>query len=440
MDIKQLYRLYKAHPVVTTDSRRTPRGSMFFALKGETFDGNQYAAQALEAGCALAVVDDPHVVAGNRYFLVENVLDALQQLAHYHREQMPGKMVIQITGTNGKTTTKGLVSAVLGQIAPVQWTQGNLNNHIGVPLTLLTLQDDDGFGIIETGANHPCEIAQLADIVDPDMGLITNVGRAHLEGFGSFEGVKRTKGELYRYIREHQKIGIFLNVSDENLVEMADDMPAVRYGLTGAEGAEVWGEVVECNPFVKFRYRQKHIGWQTVQTHLIGAYNIHNLLAAVAVGVQFGVPFSLISQALADYVPTNSRSEYRDTGHNHLIIDAYNANPTSMAAALDNFTRIRAERKMMILGDMRELGADSPAEHEHIVAKAREAGAEVVWLVGENFAKTLSRHPQADEPRFRTFADVEAVKQELKVSPVKGYTILIKGSNGTRLFQLPDLL
>ena len=440
MDLERLYKLYKSHPVVTTDSRRTPRGSMFFALKGETFDGNQYAAQALASGCAVAVVDDPHVVADNRYFLVENVLVALQQLAHYHREQMPGKMIIQITGTNGKTTTKELVSAVLSQVAPVQWTQGNLNNHIGVPLTLLTLQDDDGFGVIETGANHPGEIAMLADIVDPDMGLITNVGRAHLEGFGSFEGVKQTKGELYRYIRDHQKIGIFLNASDENLVEMAADMPAVRYGLTGTEGAEVWGEVVECNPFVKFRYRQEHIAWQTVQTHLIGAYNIHNLLAAVSVGVQFGVPFSLISQALADYVPTNNRSEYRDTGRNHLIIDAYNANPTSMAAALDNFARIRAERKMMILGDMRELGPESPAEHERIVAKARETGAEVVWLVGENFVETLSKHPQADGPRFRTFADVEAVKQELQTIPVEGRTILIKGSNGTRLFQLPDLL
>ena len=440
MDLERLYKLYKSHPVVTTDSRRTPRGSMFFALKGETFDGNQYAAQALESGCAVAVVDDPRRVADSRYFLVEDVLTTLQQLAHYHREQMPGKMIIQITGTNGKTTTKELVSAVLGQIAPVQWTQGNLNNHIGVPLTLLTLKDDDGFGVIETGANHPGEIAQLADIVDPDMGLITNVGRAHLEGFGSFEGVKRTKGELYQYIRDHRKIGIFLNASDENLVEMAADMPAVRYGLTGAENVEVWGEVIECNPFVKFRYRQEHIGWQTVQTHLIGAYNVHNLLAAVAVGVQFGVPFSLISQALADYVPTNNRSEYRDTGRNHLVIDAYNANPTSMAAALDNFRQIRAEHKMMILGDMRELGGDSEREHQRIVDMARESGAEDVWLVGENFAKALSEHFQADGSQFRTFADVEAVKQELQAAPVEGRTILIKGSNGTRLFQLPDLL
>ena len=431
MMIEQLYALFRQHPVVTTDSRRCPKDSMFFALKGETFDGNQYALKALEAGCAVAVVDDPRVAVDERFVLVDDVLRTLQQLGHYHREQMPGKMIIQITGTNGKTTTKELVAAVLSQIGPVQWTQGNLNNHIGVPLTLLTLQDDDGFGIIETGANHPGEIAMLSDIVDPDMGLITNVGRAHLEGFGSFEGVKRTKGELYRYIREHGKIGIFLNASDPDLVKMAEGLPAVRYGQTGTPGVEVWGEVVECNPFVRFRYRQDHVGWQTVQTHLIGSYNIHNLLAAVCVGVQFGVPFSLINKALADYQPTTNRSEFRDTGRNHLIIDAYNANPTSMGAALDNFSHIRAERKMMILGDMRELGADSAQEHQRVVDRARESGAEV-WLVGENFGQ--ARH------QFRTFRDVEEVKAELREHPVEGRTILIKGSNGTRLFQLPELL
>ena len=431
MEISELYQIYRKHPVVTTDSRHTPKGSIFFALKGETFDGNQYAGKALGQGCSFAVVDDKDVVGNENYILVDNVLETLQRLAHYHREQMPGKMIIQITGTNGKTTTKELVSTVLSQIAPVQWTQGNLNNHIGVPLTLLTLEDDNGFGVIETGANHPGEIAQLSEIVDPDMGLITNVGRAHLEGFGSFEGVKKTKGELYDYIRREGKIGIFLNASDNNLVEMAGDLPAVRYGQTGTPGAEIWGEVVECNPFVKFRYRQEHTQWHTVQTHLIGAYNIHNLMSAVAVGMQFGVPFSLINEALANYQPTNNRSEFRDTGRNHLVIDAYNANPTSMAAALDNFRQIKAEKKMMILGDMRELGADSAREHQRVVDLARESGAEV-WLVGKNFANTQNS--------FRQFADVEAVKQEFTEHPVNGYTILIKGSNGTRLFQLPDFL
>lgn len=431
MEISELYQIFLNHPVVTTDSRRTPKGSIFFALKGETFDGNQYAGKALEQGCSFAVVDDAKIVGNEKYIFVDNVLETLQRLAHYHREQMPGKMVIQVTGTNGKTTTKELVSTVLSQIAPVQWTQGNLNNHIGVPLTLLTLEDDNGFGIIETGANHPGEIAKLSEIVDPDMGLITNVGRAHLEGFGSFEGVKKTKGELYDYIRRENKIGIFLNASDENLVAMAGDLPAVRYGLTGTLDAEVWGEVVECNPFVRFRYRQEHTQWHTVQTHLIGAYNIHNLMAAVAVGMQFGVPFSLINEALANYQPTNNRSEFRDTVRNHLVIDAYNANPTSMAAALDNFRQIKAEKKLMILGDMRELGADSAREHQRVVDMACESGAEV-WLVGQNFADTKND--------FRLFPDVEAVKQELQAHPVSEYTILIKGSNGTKLFQLPEFL
>lgn len=432
METEKLYQLFRQHPVVTTDSRRCPQGAIFFALRGGNFDGNRYAEKALEAGCAVAVVDDPAVARDGRYVVVKDALEALQQLAHYHREQMPGKMIIQITGTNGKTTTKELVAAVLREIAPVQWTQGNLNNHIGVPLTLLTLQDDDGFGIIETGANHPGEIAALSRIVDPDMGLVTNVGRAHLEGFGSFEGVKRTKAELYDYIRENGKIGIFLNASDGNLTEMAGELPAVHYGLTGTPGAEIWGEVVACTPFVRFRYRQEHTAWQTVETHLIGAYNIHNLMAAVAVGMQFGVPFSLINKALSEYRPNNNRSEFRDTGRNRLIIDAYNANPTSMAAALDNFRQIRAERKMMILGDMRELGKESEAEHRRVVEKIRETDAETVWLVGENFACTQSG--------YRLFRDVEEVEQELRAHPVEGRTILIKGSNGTGLFRLPDSL
>ncbi len=432
MTIEELYRIFLQHPVVTTDSRRCPKGSLFFALKGDTFNGNAFASKALEQGCAYAVVDEKEYVRDGRYVLVDNVLETLQQLAHYHREQMPGKMILQITGTNGKTTTKELVAAVLGQIASVQYTQGNLNNHIGVPLTLLTLQDDGGFGIIETGANHPGEIAMLSELVDPDMGLITNVGRAHLEGFGSFEGVKRTKGELYDYIRKNNKIGIFLNASAECLSEMADGLGAVRYGLTGAPRAEVWGEVVECNPFVKFRYRQDGVAWQTVQTHLIGAYNIHNLMAAVAVGMQFGVPFSLMNKALGEYVPSNNRSEFRDTGRNQLVIDAYNANPTSMAAALDNFRQLRAERKMMILGDMRELGANSEEEHQRVVDMASRCGADDVWLVGQNFAHTRNE--------FRLFADVDEVKSELSAHPVSGRTILIKGSNGTRLFQLPELL
>ncbi len=429
-DIEKLYALFLQHPVVTTDSRHTPKGSMFFALKGDNFDGNRFAAKALEAGCAVAVVDDSAVAKDKRYVLVDNVLETLQQLAHYHREQMPSKMILQITGTNGKTTTKELIAAVLSQIAPVQYTQGNLNNHIGVPLTLLTLKDDGGFGIIETGANHPGEIALLSQIVDPDMGLVTNVGKAHLEGFGSFEGVKRTKAELYDYIRNNNRIGIFLNMSAEALPEMAHDLGAVRYGLTGAGGAEIWGEVMQCNPFVKMRYRQEHSPWQVVQTHLIGAYNIHNIMAAIAVGMQFGVPFPLINKALSEYVPHNNRSEFRRTLRNQLVVDAYNANPSSMMVALDNFEQMQHPRKLWILGEMRELGDDSKAEHQRIVERLASHAQDVI-LVGNSFRDLAL-------PGMRCYDSVEELKPLL--ADVNDCLVLIKGSNGTRLFQLPEFL
>ncbi len=436
MYTEHLYDLFLAHGTVTTDSRNCPQGSMFFALKGDNFDGNAFAAAALERGCSLAVVDEARYAVDDRYVLVPDALEALQQMAAHHRRMLGNKFVIQVTGTNGKTTTKELLAAVLSQIAPVQYTQGNLNNHIGVPLTLLTLEDDGGFGIVETGANHPGEIAFLTQLTDPDMGLITNVGRAHLEGFGGFEGVKRTKGELYDYIRKEGKIGIFLNQSAECLPEMAHDLPAVRYGLTDAQGdapLDVWGEVVECNPFLKIRYRQPHVDWQVVQTNLIGAYNINNVLAAIAAGVQFGVPFPLINKALKEYRPNMSRSEFRNTGRNRLIIDAYNANPSSMAVALENFAAMKGDNKMVILGDMRELGADSEAEHRKIVdlLATHPGGIGEVWLVGAEFAKVAA-------DGMRLFPDVEAVKAETET--LNGRTILIKGSNGTRLHSLPQLL
>ncbi len=430
MDIEKLYALYLRHPEVTTDSRHCPKGSIFFALRGDTFDGNAFATEALQKGCAAAVVDDENCATLDaRYILVDDVLTALQALAHHHREQLTDKMVLQITGTNGKTTTKELIAAVLSTIAPVQYTQGNLNNHIGVPLTLLTLRNDGGFAIIETGANHPGEITALSRIVDPDMGIITNVGRAHLEGFGSFDGVIKAKGELYDYIRDNNKIGVFLNVSVGRLTDMAQGLKAVRYGLTGSPDAEVWGEVVECNPFVKFRYRQQDVDWQVVQTHLIGEYNVHNLMTAVAVGMQFGVPFPLMNKALSDYVPTNSRSEFHDTGRNRIIVDAYNANPSSMAVALDNFEKMKAEHKMVILGDMRELGADSEAEHRQVVERLHNF--EAVWLVGNEFHKVAL-------PSMRCFPSVEEAKSV--AGEVSGFTILIKGSNATRLSQLTESL
>ena len=432
MDIASLYRIYQEYPVVTTDSRKCPSGSMFFALRGETFNGNQYAGQALEQGCAVAVVDDAAVVPSGdaRFVLVDDVLSTLQQLAAWHRRQWGGP-VVQVTGTNGKTTTKELLAAVLGRKYNVHYTQGNLNNHIGVPLTLLGLRAEHNLAVVETGANHPGEIAQLCGFAQADCGLITNVGRAHLEGFGSFEGVKRTKGELYDNLKARGKF-IFLNAQDDDLRQMAAER-----GFNVLDGTSckpyVEAAVTACAPFVEFRWRADEAQpWHAVSTHLVGAYNLANLRAAVTVGLHFGVPASDIEDALAAYVPTNSRSEWRNTDRNRLLVDAYNANPASMAAALDNFDLIEGENKMVILGDMRELGADSQEEHQRIVARLEQMQLQEVWLVGSEFAGT--RHP------FRSFANVEEVKQELAQRPLSGRTILIKGSNGIRLQQLPELL
>lgn len=429
-DITGLYALFQQHPVVTTDTRDCPSGSIFFALRGTTFNGNAFALQALKAGCACAVVDDPAVEGDDRLIHVPDALEALQQLAAYHRRQL-GLPVIQITGTNGKTTTKELVTAVLARRYNVLATQGNFNNHIGVPKTLLRLTARHEVAVVETGANHPGEIAALSRVADPDCGLITNVGKAHLEGFGSFEGVIRTKGELYDYLR--QKGGyIFLDAGNPHLARIAGGLEAVRYGAPG-QGCDVEGELADNGPMLSLRWRPAGGEWQTVQTNLVGAYNLGNALAAAAVGVRFGVAPADISQALADYVPVLGRSQLKDTGRNRLVVDAYNANPTSMAAALTGFARMGGEAKMVILGDMRELGDASAAEHQTVVDRLPAVGCQDAWLVGPCFAAT--RHDGC-----RVFPDVEAVKEELRNHPQQGRLILIKGSHGTRLFELADVL
>mgnify|MGYP002678911103 FL=1 len=436
MTISELYKLFTEHPVITTDTRNCPAGSIFFALRGASFNGNDFALKAIESGCAYAVVDDAKLQgASNQVIVVDDVLTTLQQLAHYHREKL-GTPIVQITGTNGKTTTKELTAAVLAMKHNVLYTQGNFNNHIGVPKTLLQLNAQHTIAVIETGANHPGEIAELSKIVDADCGLITNVGRAHLEGFGSFEGVIHTKGELYDYLRQKQGTFIFLDGDNEYLRPIAHDLHAETYGTPGHDyGVE--GEVVECNPYLKFRFRLKgETNWHEVQTHLIGAYNVTNALAAIAVGHHFGVNAEQAAEAIGKYMPTNNRSEMVKTAHNTLIVDAYNANPTSMKAALDNFAAINAPHKMAILGEMRELGEVSAQEHKKVAEQALTTGCEEVWLVGEAF-QTFSE--LADNIRW--FPDVEAVTVALKDGDCpEGRLILIKGSNGTKLFKLPALL
>lgn len=432
METDKLYELYKQHPVITTDSRNCPAGSIFFALRGETFDGNVFAGKALEQGCSYAVVDDENYVrpGDGRYILVENALNALQQLAHFHREQFDIPF-IQVTGTNGKTTTKELIAAVLSKKHRVLFTEGNLNNHIGVPKTLLRLTPEHTIAVIETGANHPGEIKTLAELVDPDFGLITNVGMGHLEGFGSFEGVLRTKGELYDYLRAKHGT-VFVDRDSAELVRMAGGLHQITYGCEGLEPLNVEGEVVECAPFLKFRWRPAGGEWQVVQTHLIGAYNVKNMMAAAVVGRTFGVEIQKINEALAEYRPENNRSQLMETECNKLIVDAYNANPTSMKAAIENFRDMKVERKMAILGDMKELGKESWKAHQEMVDFLVEAGFDHVWLVGQEFKAT--HHP------FRTFEGVEQVKNALSIKKPKGYYILIKGSHSTKLYELPAYL
>ena len=439
MELKDLYEIFLAHPQVTTDSRDVPAGSLFFALRGETFDGNQYAKASLEKGAAYAVVDDPALEGTPHVIVVPNVLETLQQLAHYHRCQL-GTTIVGITGTNGKTTTKELIAAVLKKKYRVHYTQGNFNNHIGVPKTLLQLTADHDIAVIEMGANHPGEIKTLVGIVHPDYGIITNVGKAHLEGFGSFEGVIRTKGELYDFLRDDCGT-VFINNDNPYLKDIAHDLPLVRYGQQPAPDLLVQGTFMACNPFLKFKWQQQSSlpdSPSEVQTHLIGSYNLDNLLAAACIGTFFAVPANDISAALSEYTPSNNRSQLTVTADNQLVVDAYNANPTSMAAALENFRLMEVEHKMAILGDMKELGEVSQTEHKKVVETLLSSDFTQVWLVGEEFRKALAQFP--DSANILTFNNVEEVKDYLPAHKPTGQTILIKGSNSTKLVQLVPCL
>ena len=427
MSIIDLYDLFIHNPQITTDSRNYPKGSIFFALKGDKFDGNQYAGKALASGCVYAVIDNPDYYIGERTILVDNVLKTLQQLAHHHRKVL-GLPIIGITGTNGKTTTKELLAAVLSTKFNLLYTEGNFNNHIGVPLTLLRLTHDHEMAVIEMGASHPGDIKELVDIVHPNYGIITNVGRAHLEGFGSFEGVIRTKGELYDYIRR-SKGKIFIKKENEYLQSIAKGIEQITYG--NGDDAFASGQVVSCDPFLVFNWKQQG-KLHTVETHMIGSYNLDNVLAAVAVGRFFKIPAERISRAIAAYEPTNNRSQFKKTDNNELIIDAYNANPSSMKVALDNFITMPVQPKAIILGDMRELGPTSDELHAEVVEQIKKGQFDKVFLCGEHFSKVGKE--------FSPFATTEAMTEELRRQPLKGYHILIKGSHSMGLEKLVDIL
>lgn len=427
MSIIDLYDLFIHNPQITTDSRNCPKGSIFFALKGDKFDGNQYAGKALASGCVYAVIDNPDYYIGERTILVDNVLKTLQQLAHHHRKVL-GLPIIGITGTNGKTKTKELLAAVLSTKFNLLYTEGNFNNHIGVPLTLLRLTHDHEMAVIEMGASHPGDIKELVDIVHPNYGIITNVGRAHLEGFGSFEGVIRTKGELYDYIRR-SKGKIFIKKENEYLQSIAKGIEQITYG--NGDDAFASGQVVSCDPFLVFNWKQQG-KLHTVETHMIGSYNLDNVLAAVAVGRFFKIPAERISRAIAAYKPTNNRSQFKKTENNELIIDAYNANPSSMKVALDNFITMPVQPKAIILGDMRELGPTSDELHAEVVEQIKKGQFDKVFLCGEHFSKVGKE--------FSPFATTEAMVEELRKQPLKGYHILIKGSHSMGLEKLADIL
>jgi len=437
--IPELYSVYKQCRSVSTDTRSTAPGGIFFALRGDHFNANAFAADALEAGAAYAVIDEEPYKKDIRFLLVEDVLAALQGLAKHHRRQL-SVPVIGITGTNGKTTTKELLNAVLGQKYRVHATRGNLNNAIGVPLTLLSVPENTEIAIIEMGANHPGEIAFLCGIAEPTHGLITNVGKAHLEGFGSFDGVKKTKAELYDFLSERDGT-LFLQGDNPHLTEMADRRNirnVFRYGFSA--GNDVVGSIERADPYLSVSWTSRNGKPNAVPTRLTGAYNMENVLAAVAVGQAFGLSAEQINRGLESYEPTNSRSQVVLAKDNTIIADHYNANAESMAAALDNIAELEADYKTVILGDMFEMGAESAAEHRKVVEKALSIGANRVVFVGKAFFAQRSASGQA---RYAWAAFCETTEEALAAladSPVKNSLILLKASRGMGFEKLLELM
>jgi UDP-N-acetylmuramoyl-tripeptide--D-alanyl-D-alanine ligase len=427
--LKNIYSIFLRHPIITIDSRQVQPGSLFFALKGESFNGNEFSEIALEKGAQYAIVDDPEYAVDDRCILVDNVLETLQALARHHREQF-SIPVVAITGTNGKTTTKELASAVLSEKYRTLATKGNLNNHIGVPLTLLGMTKDTEIALIEMGANHPGEIDFLCRIARPGFGLITNIGKAHLEGFGSFEGIVRTKTELYRFLRE--KGGrIFLNNQDELLKENAGNLEAITYG-TGH--ADLVSRTVTAGPYVNLQL-QFHNGTElSIHSNLYGRYNATNMTAAAAIGQYFGVAPAQIKTAIEAYRPENNRSQVMETRQNLLILDAYNANPSSMEAALTTFAEADYPSKTVILGDMLELGPDADQEHQRILKLADDLGFTAIYLVGPVFTRLNTRRENI------CFHDSELARLWLGHHKIMNSTVLIKGSRGIKLEKVVDVL
>ena len=414
MKIAQLYSLYTKYYIVDTDTRSIRKNTIFFSLKGANFNGNMFANHALKKGASFAIIDEKKYKINNKTILVKNVLETLQKLANFHRKKL-NVPIISITGSNGKTTTKELINAVLSKKFNTVCTLGNLNNHIGVPLTLLSMTPKTEIGIVEMGANHPKEIAFLCKIVEPDYGYITNFGKAHLEGFGNLRGVIKAKSELYTYLKNNHKI-VFVNTSDSIQVKKTEKMNQVFFDNRIL--------LKNTNPFVSVFYKKN-----TIQSSLIGSYNFNNIVAAITVGKYFKVTTIDIINAIENYIPKNNRSQIIKTENNSIILDAYNANPSSVNVALESFSFSKYKAKTIILGDMFELGKNSLLEHQLIVNLINEYSFDSVFLVGKTFYKTDST--------FLKFKTVDNLKIFLQKNPITNQTILIKGS---RVMALEKLL
>lgn len=450
---EQLYQHYLQHPVITTDTRKIAPGSLFFALKGDKFNANTFAKQALEAGAAYAVIDNPDYKHNDKCLLVADVLTTLQDLARHHRKQLTIP-IIGLTGTNGKTTTKELINAVLSQHFNTLATQGNLNNHIGVPLTILSINASHQMAVIEMGANHIKEIELLCSIAQPTHGLITNVGKAHLEGFGSIEGVKIAKGELYDFLAPQPPKGgvfetlgggvAFINSDNSILMEMASQrkftIPPVFYG--DAIDDLVSGEITENAPLLSLEWTNNSSGESyTLKTQLTGAYNLDNILAAICMGVYFKMPVKEINAGIEGYQPKNNRSQIVQTATNTLICDYYNANPSSMMVAIENIGKITADRKVLILGDMFEMGAEAAAEHRAVMEKALATEVDERIFIGKEFASQPPPPPKGGAYSGSSvfYITAEDAIAGLRAHPIKNSTILIKGSRGMALERLVKL-
>lgn len=427
MNVEELHQIFLRTPDITTDSRDVKPNSVFFALTGDNFNGNKYAKQALDEGCPYAVIDDVNFKLDDRYIVVDNVLNTLQELARYHRKKF-NIPILAITGSNGKTTTKELVSGILGSKYKVVCTKGNFNNHIGVPLTLLRLNKETEIGVVEMGANHPGEISDLCQLAEPSHGIITNIGHAHIEGFGSFENVIKAKSELYNWLRKNNGV-IFQNSEDEilkGIVHASDEI--IPYSVSANK--ESTFSITKADPYLEVKWIHNNVEIP-LKTQLFGTYNIENLAAAISIGLYFQVDVDEIKAGIESFSPGDNRSQVFKTYENTLILDAYNANPTSMRAAIADFQKISAPRKVVIIGDMFELGLDTLDQHKSIINILEKINNFKAYLVGDMFARA------SEGTHLASFQNIDEAIQFFMSHPVHSSTILLKGS---RMMSLEKLI